>query len=195
MAFTSDPVGDYTNIVMASLNYGNTALHCALRYDSSGTEYDESFLAPVPTVEDWQNCRFKIRPDHYVEFFYNDSLVYTSNHQITQQYDGQVKVRIGHRKSYYDNVLVMSIQESQNMYTVSLGNTEVSHPDTSSVPVTISGDPGVNINSFELTLDRGSGDLLFMEIDTSNTLIGSAGWMYALNETDSTILFAAAGSN
>ncbi|MFQ6610877.1 MAG: LamG-like jellyroll fold domain-containing protein, partial [Fidelibacterota bacterium] len=195
MALTTVPVGDYTNIVRVSLNYGNTALHCALRYDSAGVEYDESVLQPVPTVEGWQNCRFEIRSDHYVEFFYNDSLVYTSQHQITQQYDGQVKVRIGHRKSYYDNVLVMSVQETQNMYTVSLGNTEVSHPDTSSVPVNIVGAQGVNINSFELTLNKGSGEILFMGVDTNSTLIGDAGWIYALNETDTTILFAAAGSN
>lgn len=98
-------------IVFASTNPNNpNTIVCQLLYDDNGTEvWEESGYLPIPDGDGWHNGKIKIRSDRIVEFYLDESLVYTSTNEITTAYNGQAAVEIGGRKSLYDNVQVIQI--------------------------------------------------------------------------------------
>lgn len=81
-----------------------------IKYKSGETEqFEESGWISITNGDGWHNSRIRIRADRKVEFFIDDVLLYTSTNQVTDNYDGQVVLTLGARKSLYDNALVEEV--------------------------------------------------------------------------------------
>ncbi|MFQ6610546.1 MAG: LamG-like jellyroll fold domain-containing protein, partial [Fidelibacterota bacterium] len=71
------------------------------------------------------------------------------------------------------------------------GNTQ----DTISIPVRIESQNNLMLNSAEFTFTYDNIALTFLDVDLSNTLLETADWMYAVNETEAGLNIAGAGNN
>jgi len=89
-------------------------VYCRLLYEDNGTEiWEQSDYLPISNGDGWHNARISLRSNGIVDFYLDQTLVYTSTQAITSAYDGQAAVEIGRRKSLYDNVLVSVVSEQE----------------------------------------------------------------------------------
>ncbi len=67
--------------------------------------------------------------------------------------------------------------------------------DTVVVPIRIELPQNRSISSIELKFNGYTGQLAFLGIDTVNSLLGSSQWIYQINSSDSSVVFATAGAS
>ena len=67
--------------------------------------------------------------------------------------------------------------------------------DTIQVPIDVEFPPGETFSSAEIAIGGYFGLLDFIEVDISNSLLGTAGWTFQVNETDSLLITASAGAD
>jgi triacylglycerol esterase/lipase EstA (alpha/beta hydrolase family) len=86
-------------------------VHAAIRYiDEFGTEQIERISGKsVSNGNAWNNAEIVIREDLKVSFYMNGILFYTSENSVTGDYNGSAAIKVGGRKSNYDNVTVESL--------------------------------------------------------------------------------------
>ncbi|MCF7805301.1 MAG: T9SS type A sorting domain-containing protein [Candidatus Marinimicrobia bacterium] len=77
---------------------------------------------------------------------------------------------------------------------VLVGETTGYPRDTVTIPIHFVLPPDSTYNSIELVISEFQNGLNFIDIDTTNTITGEAGWAYVFNETDSLILNWSAGA-
>jgi len=78
---------------------------------------------------------------------------------------------------------------------VSIENHDVFIGDTISIPVNVVFPQDSLYSSVEIILNGFQNKLDFIELDTISSLIGAKGWYYQINQTDSLLMIAAAGSD
>lgn len=123
--------GSYGSSDGASMSVGIRARHdngdktqCYVAYSETETEVFELY---DPST-DWRHYRFVIRDDLLVEFYKEDTLLYTSTNQLDMAFNN-MPIVLGSRARYspvlIDNIKVSSYQSESTLSFVSTGGSEV----------------------------------------------------------------------
>jgi len=83
----------------------------------------------------------------------------------------------------------------QNMIEIGMGSFDATLGDTILVPVTVTLPPDSLYRAAELNFDGYQAGLDFIEIDTAGSMIGGLDWILAVNETDTLLFTAQAGTD
>ncbi len=99
--------------------------------------------------------------------------------------------------AWFDDIIVKPTNQNSIDSTIDLAIPEIyaNMGDTLTIPVNVNFPNGKFYDSAELSFNSKTNGLEFIGVDTSSTIIGSAGWTYTTNETDNLLLTAFSGAD
>jgi hypothetical protein len=204
-----DGAPNYTPYIFAIGGYGTK-----LEYVSGANETYQYFQAPTTVSADtWQHAVCVIKNDT-LKLYLDDILILSALTDNTLRVTNTAPLWIGsspRSKPFeffvgmiddvrlYNRALseaeIVSLYHEMDPISVVVGSIDVTVNDTVEIPVSVKFPLGKTYSSMELSFVgfQNSG-VTFLNIDTTNCLIGEKGWQLLSNNTDSVLVIASAGS-
>ncbi|MFH1527492.1 MAG: dockerin type I domain-containing protein [Bacteroidota bacterium] len=136
-----------------------------------------------------------IRLSYWVDDVFKGSQNYEAFDVESQLLNLELVVQEG--TAWFDDVKVEPISEIGGVSSIQINVPEISanRGDTVTVPINVTFPNNKIYDSAELSFGSYFDGLEFIEVDTTSTLIGNAGWTYTLNETNYLLLSAFSGAD